>query len=371
MPRVYARAVFERFTERARQVVVLAQDEARTLRHDHIGTVHLLLGLMREEPGVAARVLHESGLDLHAVRDQVRAVVGEGDLPSPGQLPFTPGAKAALEAGLRESLDVGHNFIGTEHILLGMLREPEPQLAAVLAGAGANISDLVARTERALPGRSIVEIAPDIVGFERLTEFARGAIVLAQDEARALNHNYVGTEHILLGLLREEHGGAARALAGVGIRLDAARDQVRRTVGVGDIPVIGQIPFTPHARRILTFAREEATSLNHWSVGTEHILLGLIGKHGGIATTILEELGADPDRIRAEVHDLLSAMVFERPDRTPVVDIPCPACGESLERSELTEAPDGSFTAGREDRLACPSCGRIHDLRYSIEWRPA
>ena len=363
--------MFERFTERARQVVVLAQDEARTLRHNHIGTEHLLLGLMREEPGVAARVLHESGLELHAVRDQVRTVVGEVDALSPGPIPFTPGAKAALEAGLRESLDVGHNFIGTEHILLGMLREPEPQLAAVLNGAGANIADLVARTEQALPGRSIVEIAPDIVGFERLTEFARSAIVLAQDEARALNHNYVGTEHILLGLLGEEHGGAARALDGVGISLEAARDQVRRTVGAGDIPVIGQIPFTPHARRILTFAREEATSLNHWSVGTEHLLLGLIGKHGGIATTILAQLGAEPERIRAEVHDLLSAMVFERPDRTPIVDIPCPACGESMERSELTEAPDGSFTAGREDRVACPSCGRIHDLRYSIEWRPA
>jgi len=363
--------VFERFTERARQVVVLAQDEARTLRHDHIATVHFLLGLMREEPGVAARVLHEAGLELHAVRDQVRAVVGEVDVPIPGPIPFTSGAKAALEAGLRESLDVGHTFIGTEHILLGMLREPEPQLVAVLTGAGANVADLVARTEQALPGRSIVEIAPDIVGFERLTEFARGAIVLAQDEARALNHNYVGTEHILLGLLGEEHGGAARALAGVGISLDAARDQVRGTVGAGDIPVIGQIPFTPHARRILTFAREEATSLNHWSVGTEHLLLGLIGKHGGIATTILEELGAGPERIRAEVHDLLSAMVFERPDRTPIVDIPCPACGESLERGELTEAPDGSFTAERADRVACPSCGRRHDLRYGIEWRPA
>src|SRR5919204_5691725 len=137
--RVYAREVFERFTERARQVVVLAQDEARTLRHDHIGPEHLLLGLMREEPGVAARVLHEAGLELHAVRDQVRAVVGEGDAPSLGPIPFTPGAKAALEAGLRASLDVGHNFIGTEHILLGILREPEPQVVEVLTRTGADV----------------------------------------------------------------------------------------------------------------------------------------------------------------------------------------------------------------------------------------
>ena len=363
--------MFERFTERARQVVVLAQDEARTLRHNHIGTEHLLLGLMREEPGVAARVLHESGLDLHAVRDQIRAVVDEAEVPSPGPIPFTPGSKAALEAGLRESLAVGHNFIGTEHILLGILREPEPPLLAVLSGAGADVADLVRRTEQALPGRSIVEIAPDIVGFERLTEFARGAIVLAQDEARALNHNYVGTEHILLGLLGEDQGGAARALGAVGIDLEGARDQVRRTVAVGEIPVIGQIPFTPHARRILTFAREEATSLNHWSVGTEHLLLGLIGKHGGIATTVLEQLGAETERIRAEVHDLLSAMVFERPDRTPVVDIPCPACGASLERVEVEERDRGALVAERAGRTVCASCGRTFELRYSVEWRPA
>ena len=124
MGRVYARGVFERFTERARQVVVLAQDEARALRDDHIGTEHLLLGLMREEPGVAARVLGEAGLDVDVVRDRIRAIVGERDDPSPGAIPFSPGAKAALEAALRESLDVGHNFIGTEHILLGILRTP-------------------------------------------------------------------------------------------------------------------------------------------------------------------------------------------------------------------------------------------------------
>ena len=363
--------MFERFTERARQVVVLAQDEARALRHDHIGTEHLLLGLMREEPGVAARVLHEAGVHVDTVRAEVRKVAAGNDAPSPGPIPFSPGAKAALEAGLHEALDVGHSFIGTEHILLGILRNPEPHIAAVLTAAGSEVGDLVARAEAALPGRSIVEIAPDIIGFERLTEFARGAIVLAQEEARALNHNYVGTEHVLLGLLREEQGGAARALAAVGVRLDAAREEVRRIVGVGEAPVVGQIPFTPHARRILTFAREEATALNHWSVGTEHLLLGLVGKHGGIATDVLARLGADPDRIRREVGTLLSMMVFERPERRPFVDIPCPVCGGSLERAEVTERDGASLAANREGRVECPSCGSTFDLRCSIEWRPA
>ncbi len=359
--------MFERFTERARQAVVLAQDEARALRHDHIGSEHLLLGLMREEPGVAARVLGEAGLDAEAVRGRVREIIGEGDHPSPGQLPFTPGAKASLEAGLRESLDVGHNFIGTEHILLGIIRNPEPGVAAVLAAAGADVDQLVASAERALPGRSIVEIAPDIMGFERLTEFARGAIVLAQDEARSLNHNYVGTEHILLGLLREEQGGAARALAAIGVRLDAARDQVRRTVGAGELPVIGQIPFTPHSRRILTLAREEATALNHWSVGTEHLLLGLAGKHGGVATEILAQLGADPARIRDEVHDLLAVMVFEQPQRSAEIVVPCTACGASLAVFPIVSGDKTGFRIESDHVAECPSCGTRYRLRFEVD----
>jgi ATP-dependent Clp protease ATP-binding subunit ClpA len=359
--------VFERFTERARQVVVLAQDEARALRHAHIGTEHLLLALMREEPGVAARVLHEAGLHVDAVRARVREVVGEGDVPSPGQLPFTAGAKAALEAGLRESLDVGHNFIGTEHILLGILRNPEPGVAAVLAAEGADLPELVARVEGALPGRSIVEIAPDIMGFERLTEFARGAIVFAQDEARALSHNSVGTEHILLGLLREEQGGAAQVLTALGVRLEAARDQVRRTVGVGEAPVVGGIPFTPHARRILSLAREEATALNHWSVGTEHVLLGLVGKHGGMVTEILAQLRTDPARIRGEVHDRLAGMVFERPQRSPEIAIPCPACGANLATFPIVSESAAGFRIESDHSAECPACGSRYRLRFEVD----
>jgi ATP-dependent Clp protease ATP-binding subunit ClpA len=367
--------VFERFTERSRQVVVLAQDEARMLNHDHIGTAHLLLGLMREEAGVAARVLHESGLDVVAVRDQVRGIVGEGDVAFGGQIPFSPGAKAALEAGLRESLDIGHNFIGTEHILLGLIREPEPQLAAVLAGTGADVDVLVARVEDALPARSIVEMAPDILGFERYTEFARqAAMELAQEEARSLNHNYVGAEHLLLGLLREEQGGAAHALTELGISYAAVREQVERLVGLGDNPVFGEVPFTPRARKVLALAREEATSLNHVSVGTEHVLLGLAREFEGVAARILVESGADPDQLRATVlrllHDQYEA-VAEASKPPSHVDMPCPACGATLAHLELSGGTEGAFTADRKGVIACPSCGRRYDLRYRIEWRPA
>jgi ATP-dependent Clp protease ATP-binding subunit ClpA len=124
--------VFERFTERARQVVVLAQEEARALKHSYIGTEHLLLGLLREEEGVAARVLASLGVTLEAARARVEEIVGAGDEATAGQVPFAPRAKKVLELALREALAIGHNYIGTEHILLGLARENEGAAAAVL-----------------------------------------------------------------------------------------------------------------------------------------------------------------------------------------------------------------------------------------------
>ncbi len=125
--------MFERFTERARQVIVLAQEEARTLRHNYIGTEHMLLGLLREADGVAARVLGSLEVTLEEVRAEVTRIVGEGDAESQGQIPFTPRAKKVLEMALREALSLGHNYIGTEHVLLGLVRESEGVAARILA----------------------------------------------------------------------------------------------------------------------------------------------------------------------------------------------------------------------------------------------
>ena len=128
--------MFERFTERARQVVVLAQDEARILRHNYIGTEHLLLGLLREDEGLAGRVLVDLGISLEDVRAQVARIIGAGDEAATGQIPFTPRAKKVLELSLREAMALGHNYIGTEHILLGLLRENEGVAVRILLGLG-------------------------------------------------------------------------------------------------------------------------------------------------------------------------------------------------------------------------------------------
>src|SRR5207249_4450241 len=113
--------MFERFTDRARRVVVLAQEEARMLNHNYIGTEHILLGLIHEGEGVAAKALESLGISLDAVRHQVEEIIGQGQTPPTGHIPFTPRAKKVLELSLREALQLGHNYIGTEHILLGLI----------------------------------------------------------------------------------------------------------------------------------------------------------------------------------------------------------------------------------------------------------
>src|SRR5829696_8113760 len=146
--------MFERFTDRARRVVVLAQEEARLLNHNYIGTEHILLGLIHEGEGVAAKALESLGISLEAVRQQVEEIIGQGGSSPSGHIPFTPRAKKVLELSLREALQLGHNYIGTEHILLGLIREGEGVAAQVLVKLGADLSRVRQQVIQLLSGYS-------------------------------------------------------------------------------------------------------------------------------------------------------------------------------------------------------------------------
>jgi ATP-dependent Clp protease ATP-binding subunit ClpC len=147
--------------------------------------------------------------------------------------------------------------------------------------------------------------------FERFTESARQAVVLAQDEARALRHDYIGTEHILLGMLREEQGLAARVLGPLGITIEAARTRVIAVVGRGDEVTYGQMPFTPRAKKVLELSLREALSLGHEYIGTEHILLGLVRENAGVASRVLYEFDVSARRAAEEVAAALHGMSSE------------------------------------------------------------
>ena len=142
--------------------------------------------------------------------------------------------------------------------------------------------------------------------FDRFTDRARRVIVLAQDEARMLNHNYIGTEHLLLGLIHEGEGVAAKALESLGITLEPVRDQVEEIIGQGQQAPTGHIPFTPRAKKVLEYSMREALQINHPYIGTEHILLGLIREGEGVAAQVLIKLGADLNRVRSTVLQMLS-----------------------------------------------------------------
>ena len=180
--------MFERFTDRARRVVVLAQEEARLLNHNHIGTEHILLGLIHEGEGVAALALTELGISLEAVRAQVEAEIGQGSEAPSGHIPFTPRAKKVLELSLREALQLGHNYIGTEHILLGLIREGEGVAAQVLVGLGAGLDrvrqqvvQLLADAGRPRPSRS--RSGPPRISQQAVTAMVAGGPGFYQERA--------------------------------------------------------------------------------------------------------------------------------------------------------------------------------------------
>jgi ATP-dependent Clp protease ATP-binding subunit ClpA len=149
--------VFERFTDRARRVIVLAQEEAQLLNHNYVGTEHLLLGLAREGQGVAAKALESLGIRLEAVRSQVEEVIGRGPRAPSGHVPFTPRAKKVLELSLREAKQLGHDYIGTEHLLLGLIREGEGVAARVLLTLGGDLSRVRQQVIQVLSGHAGVE----------------------------------------------------------------------------------------------------------------------------------------------------------------------------------------------------------------------
>jgi ATP-dependent Clp protease ATP-binding subunit ClpC len=222
--------------------------------------------------------------------------------------------------------------------------------------------------------------------FERFTDRARRVVVFATEEARMLNHNYIGTEHLLLGLIHEGEGVAAKALESLGISLEAVRRQVEEIIGQGQAAPTGHIPFTPRAKKVMELSLREALQLGHNYIGTEHILLGLIREGEGVAAQVLQKLGADLNRVRQQVllllsgyssgEELVSSTAASRAVSTTPIESPgeeegegagprCPTCRAWLGQggqatSTVIGVPDAT---GGEPRsvvfVFCGRCGRM------------
>jgi ATP-dependent Clp protease ATP-binding subunit ClpA len=331
--------MFERFTDRARRVVVLAQEEARGLDHDYIGTEHILLGLIHEGDGVAAQALASLEVDLTAVREAVEQLAPRGESSPSGHIPFTPRAKKVLELSLREALHFGHNYIGTEHILLGLIREREGMAAKALVQVGADLAQIrqrvdelvttvstqvtaegsveprtvsmrLARQALARPagaersGGELLARSRDQVVFRRFTVSACRVLLLAESEALRLGRAAVGGEHLLLGLLAEGEGVAARALGTLGLDLAGVRAAAEQALGRAELRSAPEVSYREDMLDAVERALYEALAAGSEHIDTEHLLLGLVhqAEHGGgLARQAFEVLKTSPDAIRRAV----------------------------------------------------------------------
>ncbi len=411
---------YDKFTERARKVLSLAQEEAQRFQHNYIGTEHLLLGLVRDGEGVAAKVLSNLGVELNKVRDAVEFIVGRGDRIVLGEIGLTPHAKKVIELAVDEAHRLNHHYIGTEHLLLGLVREGEGIAVGALESLGVNLEKVRTQTIQALsqPGLSqMMQVPPqlkavqmeveglkqlkdalqaleailrekevaiqrqeyellaaelrdrevkqrDLIArlefewhrerenkergqepgeektepvqddddkvqepsqeekdfiqtlgnlsqderdrFDTFTVRARRVLRFSREEAQRFQHNYIGTEHLLLGLVRENGGVAARVLRNLGVGINKVRSSVEFIIGRGDRIVLGELGLTPRAKKVLELAADEARRLNHDYIGTEHLLLGLVREGEGIAVWALESLGVNLEKVRTQTIRVLS-----------------------------------------------------------------
>jgi ATP-dependent Clp protease ATP-binding subunit ClpC len=260
--------MFERFTPRARHVVVQAQEEARTLQHNYIGTEHLLLGMFGEPDSIGARVLIGFGFTREHVRDAVLAEVGPGQSRMEGHIPFTPRAKKVLEYALREALELQHNYIGTEHIVLGLLREgdgvgakiirsrvPEPATARVRVAVLDLLPTPKRDARRRWLRRTVTSSAdPPVAPQPEALDTTPAADAALQEAAQLAGAQPVGSQHLMLAALADPNSAAARALTELGVDLDRARDTLR---GVDVVDTSDESPEDAGRRHMLVRITDE------------------------------------------------------------------------------------------------------------------
>jgi ATP-dependent Clp protease ATP-binding subunit ClpA len=316
---------FDKFTERARKVLHLAQEEAQRLNHNYIGTEHLLLGLIREGEGVAAKVLTNLGARLDDVRSKVEFIIGRGDRTVAGDIGLTPRAKRVIELSVDEARRLKHHFVGTEHLLLGLVREGEGIAAGVLESLGVSLDKTRLQVLHVLQNAAADSRAPEAVAgepwpgslpsgvitlqvgarltehFYQLDEATRRVLWLAQGEAVTQGHAYTGTEHLLLGLLHGPTGIASQVLAELDVTAKGVEEHLAALPSEGDRKPTHDLGLTARAKRAIELAVQEAQSRNVQSARTEHLLLGLVAEGEGVAVRILDKLGASPDAVRAAV----------------------------------------------------------------------
>jgi ATP-dependent Clp protease ATP-binding subunit ClpA len=298
-------------------VLALAQDEAIRFNHNYIGTEHLLLGLIREGEGVASRALDSLGVELSKARTSVEFIIGRGDsTTSPSEITLSPRTKKIIELAIDEARKLGHSHVGTEHLLLGLVREGEGIAARVLNSLGvtlekvrhqviATLGQAAGSTVRAgggaastVSGTARTQTAS---ALERFDDAAKRVLTLAMNEAIGLGHTWIGTDHLLLGLISVNGTLAQRALNELGVALDKARDHVAQAERPGAEWQTPGIVLTPRANRLVDAAADLA---GPGPIRPECLLRAYAAEPEAAGSQTLAALGATPDKVRAAVDKL-------------------------------------------------------------------
>jgi ATP-dependent Clp protease ATP-binding subunit ClpA len=320
---------FERFTERAKKALTMAQDEAEKSHHSYIGTEHVLLGLLREGDGLGARALAGLGVEIDKVRDTIDSVLGRNERIIAQQIIPTSRVKTVMEIAIEEAKRMRDTRVGTQHLLLGLLIEHEGIAAHVLQDLGVDVEkvrdhlphhvDEDSIGEQPLGGAprsgeigyydnpALESFLPRRREFSALSSFtseAMSALALAEEEAVKASVGYIGTEHLLVGLVRQAEGTAAQVLLALGVDLSRVRQEVARNPPPSPRLVVQTVLPTRGLRSVTVLAQREALRDPSERVDTQHLLLAITALDQEPGARLLVSLGVDAAAIRERVNGL-------------------------------------------------------------------
>src|SRR2546428_2219250 len=307
---------FDRFNDRAKRVLALAQNEAMLLNHNYIGVEHLLLGLIREGEGVAARTLDSLGVELTKVRTAVEFMVGRGKTTtSPSEITLHPRTKKVIELAIDEARKLGHSHVGTEHLLLGLVREGDGIASGVLESLGDAPEKVRNRVSATLGQQPVRDTGSAWVGgegrpayantrwapigpFDRLDTDAGRILARAYWEAGRGNSHHIGPEHLLLALFADDSAWMRRIWSELGVDVASIVARISAAApsheGVKPDRLISDAEFSDAVDRAASFAAQRGSAL----IRPEHLLLGIFGGANGIAVDALAAAGVTPERVR-------------------------------------------------------------------------
>ncbi|MGH2472930.1 MAG: Clp protease N-terminal domain-containing protein [Candidatus Limnocylindria bacterium] len=303
---------FDRFNDRAKRVLALAQDEAIRFNHNYIGVEHLLLGLVREGEGVAARVLDSLGVDLSKARSSVEFMIGRGDsTTSPSEITLSPRTKKVIELAIDEARKLGHGWVGTEHLLLGLAREGESVATHVLQSLGVGFDRVrheviatLGQQQSSGPTRPLATVAESMhwgghpaSPLDRLDASSRRALARAYWEAGRANEEEIMPHHLLLALVADKEVWIRRVLAEVGIDPADLAARIDAAAPARPTPRLRAITESPALLDVITRAASLAAERNHAYIRGGHLLVA-IASGDGVGATVLTAVGATPQRLR-------------------------------------------------------------------------